>query len=117
MMRSIKARGGLTRGRGMTDSVRLVWVHSMHRCATVHNFMTALTGLQHISSEQHIELRESRIRRDNLDLEKIKAWFDLYEPFDINEPKLRAFASGMTASDDDQINCDDAEKIGRERYS
>ena len=28
MMRSLKSRGGLTRGKGMTDSVRHQWVHS-----------------------------------------------------------------------------------------
>ena len=29
MMRSIKSRGGLTRGSGMTDTVRLTWIHSL----------------------------------------------------------------------------------------
>ena len=56
MMRSIKSRGGLARGRGINDTVRLVWIHSMHRCADVHNVMTALTGAQHRTSEQHLEL-------------------------------------------------------------
>ena len=37
MMRSIKSRGGLTRGRGMTDTVRLTWIRSMHACADIHN--------------------------------------------------------------------------------
>ena len=32
MMRSVKSRGGLTRGRGMTESVIAKWIHSMHRC-------------------------------------------------------------------------------------
>ena len=37
MMRSIKSRGGLTRGRGLTDSVRHQWIYSMHKCAGIHN--------------------------------------------------------------------------------
>ena len=37
MKRSIKSRGGLTRSRGMTDTVRLTWIHSMHTCADVLN--------------------------------------------------------------------------------
>ena len=45
MMKSLKSRGGLTRGKGMTDSVRHQWVHTMHRCASVHNAMTILTDL------------------------------------------------------------------------
>ena len=32
MMRSIKSRGGLTRGRGITETVRLLLVYSMHLC-------------------------------------------------------------------------------------
>ena len=34
LMRSLKSRGGLTRGRG-TESVRHQWVYTMHACATV----------------------------------------------------------------------------------
>ena len=30
LMRSLKSRGGLTRGCGVTESVRLLWVMSMH---------------------------------------------------------------------------------------
>ena len=71
MMRSLKSRGGLTRGRGMTESVLLSWIHSMHGCASVHNSMTELTNLQHRTSEQHVELGNSRINRDNDDSDKI----------------------------------------------
>ena len=42
MMRSLKSRGGLTRGREMTDTVRLTWIHSMHACVDVHDSMTQL---------------------------------------------------------------------------
>ncbi len=51
MMRSIKSRGGLTRGRGLTDSVRHQWIYSMHKCAGVHNSMTTLTNLKSSTSE------------------------------------------------------------------
>ena len=67
MMRSIKSRGGLTRGKGMTNTFRLTWIHSMHACADVHNCMTELTNLQHKTSEQHTELGKNRIKRDNAD--------------------------------------------------
>ena len=32
LMRSVKIHGGLTRGRGMTEIQRLVWVLSMCGC-------------------------------------------------------------------------------------
>jgi len=39
VMRSIKSRGGLTRGRGITESVCLQWILSMHKCAGVHDYI------------------------------------------------------------------------------
>ena len=36
MMGTIKSRGGLTRGRGMTEPLRFLWVYSMHKCAGIH---------------------------------------------------------------------------------
>ena len=53
LIRSLKSRGGLTRGRGMTESVRQQWVYSMHACAAIHDAMTSLTGKHHTTSHQH----------------------------------------------------------------
>ena len=53
LMRTAKSRGGLTRGRGMTESVRLLWVLSGHKCAEVLEAMTELSGSRHTRSEQH----------------------------------------------------------------
>jgi hypothetical protein len=74
--------------------------------------MSTLTGAQHKTSEQHIELGESRIRRDNVDLKKLMSWFNQYNPFTTNDTKLRSLSSGLTASDDDHINYDEPETIG-----
>ena len=114
MMRSIKSRGGLTRGRGFTDSVRLMWVHSAHVCGEVHNAMTILTDLQHQTSEQHIELGTSIIKRDNSDLIKVQNWFEKHDPFDQSEPNLKSLSSGVIASTESGINCDKIEKVGEE---
>ena len=112
LMRSIKSRGGLTRGRGLTESVCLQWIYSMHKCAGVHEAMTTLTDLKHMTSEQHIELGLSRSKRDFQDLSKIQEWFDQHEPFDLNEPRLRSLSSGLTATNGDGINCDQTEIVG-----
>ena len=76
LMRSIRSRGGLTRGRGVTESVRLQWIYSMHKCAGVHDAMTTTTNLRHRTSEQHVELGTSRSQRDYEDLSKIQKWLD-----------------------------------------
>jgi hypothetical protein len=36
LMRALKTRGGLTRGRGFTDNVRLTWIYTMNTCTGVH---------------------------------------------------------------------------------
>lgn len=112
LMRSIKSRGGLTRERGVTETVQLQWVYSMHECAAVHNAMTSLTNVKHTASEQHKEWGESRSKRDYEDLKHIEEWFDHHEPFDMNEPRLRSLSSGLTASEGDGINCHKTEEIG-----
>ena len=50
-MRSLKSRGGLTRGRGMTESVTNQWVHSSHQSAAIHNAMTEVM-------KGHLEVNE-----------------------------------------------------------
>ena len=110
LMRSLKSRGGLTRGRGMSPSVRMLWVHSMHSCATIHHAMTSVTEHYHNTSDQHEELGKSRIRRDFDDLQKILEWFEVLNPFDSTRTSLQSLSSGLVA--DESVNCDDAEEAG-----
>ena len=49
-IRSLKSRGGLTRGRGMTESVRQQWLYSTQACAEIHDAMTSLDGKHHITT-------------------------------------------------------------------
>ena len=58
MMKSIKSRGGLTHGRGLTESVRLMWVHTMHKTGGVHTALAQLDDLEDRSDElaNHVEL-------------------------------------------------------------
>ena len=55
-MRSTKSRGGLTRGRGITESTRQLWLGSMHRSSDIHNAMRELTGAYRNTSEQDVDL-------------------------------------------------------------
>ena len=54
----------------------------------------------------------SRIKRDNSDLKGLIEWFDAHEPFDPRQPLLQSIASGITVLDEDDVNCDEAEKVG-----
>ena len=84
----------------------------MHHCADVHIGICNLTGLQHRSSEQHVEIGVTRRKRDNDDLRKIYAWFNKHNPFTSNN-SLRSLSSGLTAIENDNMNCDDAESVGK----
>ena len=112
LMRSLKSRGGLTRGRGMTESVRHQWVYTMHVCATVHDAMSTLTGKQHQTSEQNVDMGRARRNHDWRDMRKIMEWFVVHDPFDGTVPQLRSLASCLTAREGDGINCDETEKVG-----
>jgi len=111
MMRSLKSRGGLTRGSGMEESVRSVWFHTMHHCASIHLAMTSETDLQRLN-QQHADLGKSRVARDSQDLHKILDWLKVHNPFAAPDQKLRSISSGMTANDDDKVTCDQAEEVG-----
>ena len=53
----------------------------------------------------------TRRKRDNDDLRKIYAWFNRHNTFDSNN-SLRSLPSDLTATENDNINCDDVESVG-----
>jgi len=112
MMRAVKSRGGLTHGRGMTESVRVLWVKSMHSCATVYSALTCLSNLdQQRHDVQHVEMGKSRIQRDFDDVTKLITWFHSHNPFAVGDSRLFSLSSGITASEGDGINCDTADDV------
>ena len=110
-MRSLKTRGGITRGGGMTDSVRLVWVGRMHRRVGIYETMTTLSTMKRDTSEQHVQLTSSHRQRDMKSMEKIILWFDNHSPCDPTMEALQSFSTGLAASDGDNINCNNAENV------
>ena len=112
LMRSLKSRGGLSHGRGLTESVCLTWIHTMHSCADIHGAMTQVTQLKHTSATQHKEMGATTAKRDVTDLSKIQAWFDEKDPFSIADGRLCCLSTGLTAEEGDGINCDEAEEVG-----
>ena len=97
----------------MSDSVRNLWVSTLHQCAAVHQSMVSVTKTIHQTSEQHVELGVSRKKRDFEDFMKVCAWVDQFNPFDIADGRLRSLSNGLACSVNDDINCDEAEEVGR----
>jgi len=75
LMKCLKGQGGLTRGRGMTESVRSVWVSTMHQSAGVHLALSSLTGL-HQTAQEHVDVSVARATRDCTDMDKLLQWLD-----------------------------------------
>jgi regulator of replication initiation timing len=113
MMRSIKTRGGLTRGRGMSEDVRHLWVLSMSDTTLIHQAMTEATGLAIKSSEQHVEMGITRRSRDHRDCQKFLEWLQQRNPFLYKDNCLHSLSLGMISDERDAVNCDQAEKVGQ----
>ena len=87
LMRDTKTTGGLTRGRGMTESQRAKWVLSMPACAQVNNAMQEATGTRRLTSDQHVEMGSSRSTRDTNDMMVITSYLKERTPF-ADDPTL-----------------------------
>ena len=110
-MRSLKSTGGLTRGRGMSESQRTKWLLSMPICLQMNSAMQKFTQTDYRTSEQHKETMESRISKDSKDMNTMMAFLCDRNPFDPTETNLRNIESGVTA--DDSANVDRAQVIGK----
>ena len=110
LMRSVKSAGGLTRGRGMADSQQNQWLLSMPVCADLNNALLEVTELEYSTSEQHVEIGESRMARDDQDMHSILSFLIVRSPFAADE-SLRNISTGV--SSDSTVNVDKAEMVGK----
>ena len=111
LMRSVKTVGGMTRGRGMSESQRAQWLLSMPACAEINNAMQEFTEQIDDSQEQHKDMFEARIKRDSKDRNTFLDYLNDRNPFaDQNENSLRNIETGVLA--DSCVNVDNAKTIG-----
>lgn len=68
LMRSMKTQSGLTHGRGMSENVISPFILTMIVLVEVCNVMEDFCNITSCTSDQHVDLRQSRICRDNLDV-------------------------------------------------
>ena len=114
LMRSIKSRGGLTRGRGVSESVRHLWVLTLNNAAGIHQAMTNLTKMTINSSEQHVEMGTARKKQDHKDCEKFLRWIELRNPFTYDDTHLHSLTLGLVSiTGKDEVNCENVEAVGR----
>ena len=112
LMRLLKTSGGVTRGRGITDSTLARWVHSLPQCVPICDALESFTSVHSGTSDQHRDFRPASQSRDISDLCIFVQWLDAHPPFVTYEPDiLFSLATGIVA--DGSVNCDDALHIGQ----
>ena len=110
LMRSIKTSGGLTRGTGMSETQRNVWLLSLPSRALVNDAMQDLTGVKYESSDQYKDISYSRQIRDVRDTIQLLHYIRERSPFN-SESDLHSIANGMTA--ESKVNVDQSKDIGQ----
>ena len=109
LMISMNTSGGLTRGRGMTEQQRLLWLLSMPACAEVNQAMQELTWVNYTTGEQNKDMRKAIKARDWKDTLAVFQYLQERNPFS-NEPSIRNIATGVHAHP--IVNVDTARSVG-----
>lgn len=109
LMRELKLPGGITHGRGFTESVAAQFLGSTVNVREVCNAMESFCNVSYASSEQHVDFRLTRILRDNSDLKILSSFLEEYDPFPVTEQVMSIY-SGVVG--DGKINCFKALEIG-----
>ena len=112
LMRSVKTTGGLTRGRGMSESQRSSWLLSTPICAEVNMALQDYTSVQYGTSNQHKEQRAAQQARDTDGMHKLICYLSSKDPFG-NDPTLHSIATGIIFTAGDSVNADQAASVGR----
>ena len=100
LMRSLKTTGGLTRGAGMSEIMREIWLLSNSICSMYRLTMEENIGVLFKSSEHH---KTSRINRDHSDRIKIYDILKVNSPFS-NDLSWRNIIDGITAPKSVNVN-------------
>lgn len=109
LMGSLKTVGGLTQGRGMTKSQRVLWLFSRPTCCEINEAVQELTDTTYVTSEQHKDNSEARKKKDAEDIRVMLDYLNDRNPFN-KELDLKSIASGVTAS---ESNVDKAKETGK----
>ena len=94
--------------RGITASVKALWILGTTTTCQICNAMEEFAGLNTYTSEQHVDWRDSRRKPDMEDVQKLTEWFAGHQPFPKME-QLLSLSSGLVATR--EINCHNAYEV------
>jgi len=109
LMRLLKVQGGLTHGRGVTDSQLAYFVLSFPGCLKLCEAVERLTGVSTTSTEQHVDLRDSRRDVYFKHTAVFKTSLEDHSPYDKCN-SLKSLSSDIEG--DRKVNCHKAFEVG-----
>ena len=110
LMRSLKASGGLTHGRGMGEIQRLIWLLSSIVTSEINLAMQELSGVSYETSDQHKDISVTRMEKDLSDVHQMVYYLSERNPFTGN-CELYSLSTGVMANE--YVNADQALLIGK----
>ncbi|KAF4530425.1 hypothetical protein B566_EDAN015256 [Ephemera danica] len=109
LMRSLKSSGGITRGRGITESTVEQFISSLPACLEAIAVIEKFSDMRTEYSEQHKEMRDARIERDKKDIDKLYHWLLVRNPFNEFQKHLISLNTGVVAQT--TVNCHMAREL------
>lgn len=100
----------MTHGRGITEHTLNSWVATAPASVAINDALEMYFGVKSQSTEQHVEMRQSRQIRDAKDRNTFVDWLQIHSPFEYPAQELVNISTGRIA--EDTINCDKAHEIG-----
>ena len=110
LMRLVKAPGGLSHGRGVTESTKNKLVHIYPRCVPIFESLEEFCSVRSSTTEQHKDLRESSKTHDYDDYAKFFTWFKGHSP--LNFPRQDRIVSLLGIVAEDSCNAEEAYEVG-----
>ncbi|GBM45203.1 hypothetical protein AVEN_168284-1 [Araneus ventricosus] len=80
-----KSAGYLNHRSGISESISTKWILTMLIVTTVSQHVEDFCGLPFNTSEHQSDVRDSRILRDNEDVQKRVGWFESHDPFPVSD--------------------------------
>ena len=97
----------------MREGTRHLWALSLNHLASINNAMKLLAGSSVNRSKQHIDLGPSRLTQYYTVSKRFKNWLTARNPFTFEDSNLHLLSAGfISIAVEDEINCDDFERIG-----
>lgn len=93
-MRSLKSRSGLTRGGGLSEVRRNVWIQAAPTVATIKNDLRSCTGVRRETSEQHKEVGLTKKERDVRNANEFVRFLSDRNPFHIEDDGVVNLSTG-----------------------